>query len=74
MESVKKNHEFQRAYKKGRSFVTKEVVIYVFRNKRSKTCRYGITTGKKVGNAVVRNRARRVIKAAWQSLEKDILS
>ena len=30
-------------------------------------CRVGITTSKKIGNAVQRNRARRVIRAAFQS-------
>ena len=36
---------------------------------RSYYDRLGITTGKKVGNAVFRNRARRVLKAAYQECE-----
>ena len=35
---------------------------------RTGRCRIGITTGKKVGNAVQRNRARRIILAAWREL------
>ncbi len=73
MESIKLNHEFQRAYRKGKSHLSKEVVVYVFRNRRAQNCRYGITTSKKIGNAVVRNRARRVIRAAWRALEAEML-
>lgn len=32
----------------------------------------GITTSKKIGNAVERNRARRVIRAAYRSIETQI--
>ena len=41
------------------------MVTYVLKNNRAGVCRYGITTGKKLGNAVVRNRCRRVINAAF---------
>ena len=34
--------------------------------------RYGITTSKKIGNAVMRNRSRRVIRAAFSSLEERL--
>jgi ribonuclease P protein component len=34
-------------------------------------CRVGITTSKKIGNAVERNRSRRVIRAACQSVFKN---
>lgn len=42
-------------------------MIYVLRN-RAGICRIGITTSKKIGNAVERNRARRVIRAAAEML------
>ena len=35
---------------------------------RAGVCRVGITTGKKIGNAVERNRSRRIIRAALQSV------
>ena len=72
MESIKNNHEFRRAYRKGKALIHRELVVYVFRNRRSKTCRYGITTSNKIGHAVTRNRARRVIRAAWQKIEPEI--
>lgn len=43
------------------------VVTYVLKNRLGVT-RVGITTSKKVGNAVVRSRARRVIREAYRGL------
>lgn len=39
---------------------------------RAGICRVGITSSKKIGNAVERNRARRVIRAAYRSVEDKI--
>ena len=57
------NKDFRRLYGRGKSFVHPLLVTYIMLNKRGKI-RYGITVGKKVGCAVMRNRARRVINAA----------
>lgn len=62
---VKESYVFRRAYKKADSFVTPFVVVYVMKN-RNKGVRLGITTGKKIGKAVARNRAKRLITAAFQ--------
>lgn len=63
------NCEFKRAYYKGSYKAAPLLITYVLKNRKSCT-RYGITTSKKVGNAVMRNRARRVIRAAArQALE-----
>lgn len=51
--------------------VSPYVVIYVRKN-RLKCKRLGITAGKKVGGAVQRNRAKRVIRAAYREIE-DLL-
>ncbi len=61
---LKENREFRRVYNKGKSFVTPFFVIYANKN-RFKDIRLGITVGKKIGNAVKRNRAKRVITAAF---------
>ena len=64
---IKNDYEFRRAYNKGKSYVSPVLVIYCF--KRRQPCvRIGITTGKKVGNAVHRSRARRVIREAYRHL------
>ncbi len=61
--SLTKNYEFGRCYKKGRYFAHPLVVTYLIKNNVGAT-RLGITTSKKIGGAVVRNRARRVLRAA----------
>ncbi len=47
------------------------LVTYVMKN-RAGFCRIGITTSKKIGNAVQRNRARRVIREAYRQLAPQI--
>ncbi len=61
--SIVRNQDFVRAYKRGKSFVHPHVVLYVNKNRKQGT-RIGITASKKIGNAVTRNRARRVIRHA----------
>lgn len=61
---------FRRAYRNGKSFVSPELVTYVIKNKQN-NLRIGITTGKKIGKAVMRSRARRVIRAAFREIIKD---
>ncbi len=65
--TVKENREFSLAYRRGKSCVSPVLVTYALKVKGN-TLRYGITTGKKVGNAVKRSRARRVIRASYYQL------
>lgn len=65
--SLCRNNDFRRAYARGKSYVSPVVVVYVAKN-REKSRRVGITTSKKIGNAVQRNRARRVIREAYRQL------
>lgn len=64
-DTLKLNKEFRRAYGRGKNFVSGVLVSYIVPN-RQNVIRIGITTGKKVGCAVKRNRARRVITAAFR--------
>lgn len=66
--SLTNNKDFVRLYKRGRYVNSKECVVYYAPNKLPFN-RLGITTSKKIGNAVLRNRARRVIRAAYQQSE-----
>ncbi len=65
VEKLKENYEFRRAYARGKAYVTPFFVIYITKNRKN-AIRLGITTGKKIGKAVSRNRARRVITAAFR--------
>ena len=60
---ITRNGEFVRAYTKGKAYVHPYVVVYINKNRARRT-RVGLTASKKVGNAVKRNRARRVLRAA----------
>ena len=65
---IKKDKEFRFLFKKGDSIVTDAFVCYARESKR-RVNRIGIVTGKKVGNAVKRSRARRVIREAFRLIE-----
>ena len=64
------NKDFRRAYYRGRSFVAPAIAVYFVKNRRQE-CRLGLTAGKKIGCAVERNRARRVMRHAFCELLKD---
>ena len=61
--TLNKNWQFNRVYGRGKSYVHPHCVLYVAKNRLGYT-RIGLTATKKVGHAVQRNRARRVMKAA----------
>lgn len=61
--TFKLNKDFRRLYGRGKSQVSPYLVTYCLKN-RSGDTNVGITVGKKLGNAVHRNRAKRVITAA----------
>ncbi len=65
--TINRNYVFTRAYRSKTSFVSPYVITYVLRRKRG-PLRIGITASKKIGCAVERNRARRVVKAAANEL------
>ncbi len=67
--TLNENKDFLRLYYRGKSCVKPALVVYSMKN-RVGICRLGITTSKKVGGAVRRNRCRRVIRAAWQNVLK----
>lgn len=56
---------------RGRSYTDPALVIYVVKN-RAGLCRIGITASKKIGNAVQRNRARRVIREAFRMIKEPV--
>lgn len=65
---MRENKDFLNMYKKGRYITSKYSVIYVKPNNRPFN-RFGITAGKKIGNAVARNHAKRLIRLAYQKAE-----
>ena len=68
---LNQNKDFRRLYGRGKSNVNPALVSYAMKN-RAGFCRIGITAGKKIGNAVCRNRAKRVIREAYRELAPEI--
>ena len=59
--TVKENYEFRRIYRKGKSLVSPQMVLYWQKNRQGQS-RLGITVSTKLGHAVVRNRCRRRLR------------
>ena len=68
-DSLKKNHEFQSVYRRGKSYANKYFIMYVSENHLGIN-RLGISVSKKVGNSVVRHRIKRLVKESYRLHEK----
>ena len=66
------NKDYRRLYYKGKSAVDPALVTYALRNRIPGQNRIGITVTKKIGKAVIRNRCKRVIRAAYRLLEPQL--
>ena len=81
--ALKENHLFRRAYQKGGRRSSRTFTVYVLKdraagllrkqNPRKQTInRIGISASKKVGGAVQRNRAKRLIREAYRQIDKTV--
>lgn len=69
VDRLKRRPEFLRAARRGRSCATPGLVLQVYsRGDGDAPLRVGYTASKKVGNAVVRNRARRRLRAVVDAM------
>ncbi|MBR6918447.1 MAG: ribonuclease P protein component [Clostridia bacterium] len=79
--SLTENHLFTKAYS-GRRAVTKTVAVYVLKDRHEKKLkrenplkesinRVGISASKKIGGAVERNRAKRIIREAYRQIDRE---
>ncbi|SDS81278.1 ribonuclease P protein component [Paenibacillaceae bacterium GAS479] len=59
---LRRREDFARTYRGGKSFANGQFVVYWSRQPKAEPFRLGISASKKIGNAVVRNRMRRVVK------------
>lgn len=72
-EIISKNRDFRRVYTKGKYFSSPVLITYIIKNRLNST-RVGITASKKTGNAVKRNRSRRIIREAFRILKSKVKS
>ena len=71
--TLRKQRDFSRVYKQGKSRGGKYAVILYKRN-GLKISRTAFVSSKKVGNSVERNRSRRLLRAAYKEIETEIRS
>ncbi|MGJ8721990.1 ribonuclease P protein component [Salinibacterium amurskyense] len=64
--------DFRLAVRRGRRFTAPHCVVHIVNNERSQGVRFGFIVSKAVGNAVVRNRVRRRLRAAAAQLLPDV--
>jgi ribonuclease P protein component len=64
---VRKRREFEAAQKAGRRVTTPHFVLLLWARDESGLARLGIVASRKVGNAVIRNRAKRLVREAFRS-------
>ena len=79
--AICENHLYSKAYKKGKRVVTRTVAVYVLPDYKRRALmlqnpekkyinRIGLTVGKKIGGAVVRSRAKRLLRHAYRNIDK----
>ena len=68
---LKKSSDFQRVRRAGKAIAHPFVVLLYLPNE-SDQVRVGVAAGKSIGNAVQRNRAKRVLRAAMQVFLADL--
>ena len=80
--AICENHLYAKAYSKGKRAVTPALAVYVLPDYHAKRLakahpekkvmnRIGLTTSTKLGGAVVRSRARRILREGLRMLERE---
>ncbi len=81
--AIKEHHLYNKAYRKGRSYVGKLITVYVLKDYKAELLkkenpqkkyvnRVGLSVSKKLGGAVARNRAKRLIRAGFDPIRDEI--
>jgi ribonuclease P protein component len=71
---IKKNEDFQKVFKQGKSIANRQFVIYMLQKTVEPEFRIGLSVSKKIGNAVTRNRVKRLIRQVFLEEKHRIAS
>ena len=66
IKTLKLNYEFKNVFNKGKFYIGNQIIVYILKNKFNYN-RLGIAISTKLGKAHLRNRVKRVIRAAYQN-------
>jgi ribonuclease P protein component len=72
---LSRSGDFDRAYRDGKSHANRHVVLYAFprdADDSGREVRLGVSVGRKVGNAVERNKVKRAMREAFWSLSERL--
>jgi ribonuclease P protein component len=69
---VKSEKDFQKVFQTRQSVANRAFIIYQLEKPNQKHFRVGLSVGKKIGNAVVRNRVKRLLRVAVQQLDPKL--
>jgi ribonuclease P protein component len=71
---LSRSGDFDRAYRDGKSHANRHVVLYAFPRGADddEDVRLGVSVGRKVGNAVERNKVKRAMREAFWSLSSRL--
>lgn len=83
--AIREHHLYNKAYKKGKSYVGRAVVVYVLRDYTAEKLmrdnpqklyvnRLGLSVSKKLGGAVVRNRVKRILRAGYDAVKPELVT
>lgn len=81
--AIKEHHLYNKTYRTGKHFFGRLVCVYVLKDLHAKRLcmehpqkiyvnRLGLSVTKKVGGAVARSRAKRIIRAGYSCVQKDL--
>ena len=81
--AIKEHHLYNKAYKKGTSYIGRLVTVYVLKDytaerlrrenpEKEYVNRIGLAVSKKLGGAVARNRAKRLIRAGFDVVKPNV--
>ncbi len=81
--TIKEHHLYQKTFQKGNRFSGRFVSVFVLRDYAAKRLkkehpqkkaynRFGVSVTKRVGGAVQRNRAKRILRAGYRALEPEL--
>ncbi|PIE32151.1 ribonuclease P protein component [candidate division KSB3 bacterium] len=70
-ERIRRKNDFQRVFQNGKKSSSSSCIVYSAVSPTQRCCRLGIVASRKVGNAVTRNRCKRIVREIFRT-RKDI--